>query len=101
VVAGLGLEPVTPDALSDGQHGTIDAMVIEPGHEPMLELACAVRRARPTAAVVCVSIYPPEAEARALEPVAYLIKPFALATLQEAILEAVERARADEQAVLA
>ena len=41
--------------------------------------------------VVCVSIYPPTDDTRALEPVAFLSKPFAIADLERAIDGALAR----------
>jgi len=88
-VRRLGHEVIFPGA----EPGLVDAVIVEPAAAADLALA---RRAQVAsgAAVVCVSIYPTGDEALALEPVAYLMKPFSLLDLERALLSALERGRA-------
>jgi DNA-binding response OmpR family regulator len=82
VVRRLGHEPVVR---RDGQPEpeAIDAGVIEPGDGSGLLVARQLRaRGLP---VVLTSIYPADAEARSLEPAAYLVKPFPLHRLERAL----------------
>lgn len=81
VVRRLGHEPVT-----GRETGPVDAAVIEPGEEDGLRLARELR-ARDVP-VLFTSIYPPEAEVLALEPTAYLVKPFPLYALERALGDA-------------
>ena len=61
----------------------VDAAVIEPGDADGLRLA---RRLREQGVpLLFTSIYPPATEAIALEPVAYLVKPFALYAIERAL----------------
>ena len=82
VVLRLGHEPVvTSEGLPDPEE--IDAGVIEPGDGSGLALARRLRaRGCP---IVLTSIFPAGAEARSLEPVAYLVKPFPLHKLERAL----------------
>ncbi len=66
-----------------------DVLVLEPGADGALELARRLRRRRPDAPIVCVSIFSPTAEQRALEPIAYLRKPFAIGAFECALEAAV------------
>ena len=98
IVSSMGHEAVVPEAAGTGGHPDIDVVVLEPGYTSMIALAHEVRSARPQARFVCVSIYPPSPGALALDPVAYLVKPFSIAALQEAIqaaLVVLARGRAD------
>jgi len=91
VVARLGHEPVRYDGLAPDLR-EVDAAVIEPGEGIGLELSRRLRgRDVP---VVVASIFPPSAELLALEPVAYLIKPFPLYALERALASALEPAAA-------
>ncbi|HEY6960774.1 MAG TPA: hypothetical protein VI408_02675 [Gaiellaceae bacterium] len=80
VVRRLGHEPVhSCDPLESG----VDAAVIEPGEVVGLRLAESLRsRGVP---VLFTSIYPADAEMLALEPAAYLVKPFPLYALERAL----------------
>ena len=91
VVSGLGLEAVPVDGRDASSLPKVDALLLEPGLPGGVELAQRLRERTPGLPIVCVSIYPASPEVIALEPVAYLVKPFALLALQAAIGEAVSR----------
>src|SRR6476620_8045657 len=81
VVRRLGHEPVRHDGALDGADlASFGAAVIEPGDELGLRLARALRATN--VPVLFTSIYPAESEVLALEPVAYLVKPFPLYALE-------------------
>ena len=90
VVARLGHVPVVCEA-TDEEPADVDAAVIEPAELGALPLAERLRSRG--VAVVLTSIFPPEAEALALQPVAYLVKPFPLYALEDALTAALEPAR--------
>jgi DNA-binding response OmpR family regulator len=90
VVTRLGHEPLFYDGLAPEVDG-VDAAVVEPGEGAGLEVAQRIRaRGVP---VVVTSIFPPSAEVLDLEPVAYLVKPFALYALEGALAAALDTAR--------
>ena len=91
VVARLGHEPVVSDAHGDDLTG-VDAAVIDPGEGDGLVLARHLRRKG--VPVVFTSIFPAGPETLDLAPTAYLVKPFALYSLEKALLAAVAPARA-------
>ena len=88
VVGRLGHEAVFPDG-NGGDFLTVDVLVLEPADPRALAAARSFRRERENAPIVCASIYPPSAETRRLEPVAYLMKPFSLGELEAALSLAV------------
>jgi DNA-binding response OmpR family regulator len=90
VVRRLGHEPVISDGSRTQLFG-VDAVVLEPGHEEALGLATWVREHAPSTAIVCASIYPPWGDTEALHPDAYLVKPFPLFRLENALASALER----------
>jgi DNA-binding response OmpR family regulator len=80
VVRRLGHEPVLR---FDGDTAGIDAAVVEPGEGYGLQLA---RRLRAEGVpLLFTSIYPADHDALALEPCAYLVKPFPLYSLEAAL----------------
>ena len=83
VVRRLGHEPVLNGA---GAHLGVDAAVIEPGADGGLELARTLRGQ--SVPVLFTSIYPAENDMLALEPSAYLVKPFPLYALERALEQA-------------
>ena len=90
VVRRLGHEPV-PFVGGDVDHILIDAAVVEPGEAAALRVARGLRgRGVP---VLFTSIYPPDADVLALEPAAYLVKPFPLYALERALQQALEAAQ--------
>ena len=90
IVARLGHESVSYAGAAAHDLADIDVVLLEPAALDGLEAARAARAAS-GAAVVCVSIYPASEEARALDPVTHLMKPFSLLDLERAVLAALER----------
>ena len=82
VVRRLGHEPVLSMA-GEEVHGPVDVAVIEPGEPVGMSLARSLRNQG--VPVLFTSIYPPENEALALAPAAYLVKPFPLYALERAL----------------
>ena len=90
VVRRAGHEPVLPEA--DDSLLDVQAAVIEPGDDQGLVYARRLRAlGRP---VVFTSIFPAERETLELGPVAYFVKPFALAELEQALETALAQAQA-------
>jgi hypothetical protein len=87
IVHRLGHVPLIDDGRPVARWEDVDAVLVEPALEGSLELIVPLVREQ-GAALVCVSIYPPSAEAAALEPVAYLQKPFSLVDLERALVAA-------------
>jgi hypothetical protein len=92
----MGHEPVFPtgrhnDALPDG---AVDVVLLEPADPTALGAAEKLRRRNGALPVVCASIHPGSERAGGLGPVAYLLKPFALSELEQALCLAVESAPA-------
>jgi len=82
VINRLGHEPVVYNGGSEDPLN-VDAAVIEPGEGPGIAVA---RQLRPRGVeVVFISIFPPEPEALELTPSAYLVKPFPLYALENAL----------------
>ena len=95
VVRRLGHEPVRYAGSVD-QIG-IDAAVIEPGDSDGLSVARTLRdRSVP---VLFTSIYPADDDLLAVQPAAYLVKPFPLYALERALSGALEVAAAAVDAV--
>jgi CheY-like chemotaxis protein len=91
VVVRLGHEPV--DALAHAPDGDdVDAVLLEPAHAPSRETVARLRQSRPALPVVCTSIHPPTGDEDDLNPFAYLLKPFALEDLEDAIDRALQSA---------
>jgi len=89
IVSRMGHEPV----LEDAALCEVEAIVLEPAHAPSVERAQAFRVASHGAALICASIDPPNGGTRRLEPVAYLVKPFA----QDKCVAMVERTLAERR----
>jgi DNA-binding response OmpR family regulator len=85
VVRRLGHEPVVVDGVMEPTE-EVDAAVIEPGDGSGLPLARQLYERH--VPVVFASIFPADQELLALDPVSYLIKPFALYELEAALGEA-------------
>lgn len=79
VVERLGHEAVH----YEGAGVDVDAAVIEPGDDDGLRLARSLRAH--DVPLLFTSIYPPATEALALEPAAYLVKPFPLSAIERAL----------------
>jgi len=85
LVKGLGLEPVSFSGVSD-QLDVADAAIVEPGLGEGLTVAKALRaRGVP---LVFASIFPADAETRAMQPAAYLVKPFPRHAMENALSNA-------------
>jgi CheY-like chemotaxis protein len=70
----------------------LDAAIVEPGAADSLALAAEL--AQRGVVLVFASIYPPDDATLALAPAAYLVKPFALSALEQALREALSLAAA-------
>ena len=83
VVRGMGHEPVLYDGLPVAKPHVI---LVEPADPESLEAALRLRRDHPTLPIVCASIYEPtHGHAQHLHAVAYLLKPFGLVELTDAL----------------
>ena len=87
VIARLGHEAVAHDP-NDPDFANVDLALIEPSDPVSFEAAKTLRSLG--IPLIFESIYPPTETARAMQPAAYLIKPFARATLEQAIRDALE-----------
>jgi DNA-binding NarL/FixJ family response regulator len=81
----LGHEPVAPTRVPARVPAALDAVVLEPAWTPALELARRLRERDTNLAVVFESIEPWISEVESLRPLRYLLKPFGLRELEEAI----------------
>ena len=92
VVRRLGHEPATYEEVGGAADlSAFDAAVIEPGEERGLRLARALRSTN--VPVLFTSIYPADRDVLALEPAAYLVKPFTLYALERALVTALASAQ--------
>jgi DNA-binding response OmpR family regulator len=89
VVSRLGHEPVVFGEGGEDDPGEIDAAVLEPVFSEGLAAVLAIRARDRELPLVCASIQPRTTLVAALEPVAFVLKPFRLAELEEAIRAAV------------
>jgi DNA-binding response OmpR family regulator len=93
VAARLGHEPFFPQEGAEAGFDAeaVDVLVIEPADPRALAAAQILRLKREEVPIVCASIHPPSSHTRRLGPVAYIVKPFALGELEQAIQAAVGR----------
>jgi hypothetical protein len=84
IVSRMGHEPVLDDVPLCG----VEAIVVEPAHAPSVERAQAFRAASGDIPLICASIDLPNGGTRRLDPVAHLVKPFALPDFQAALADA-------------
>lgn len=84
VVRRLGHEPIS--YADGGSHGEVDVAIVEPGDPEALRVASGLHAAG--VPLVFTSIFPAEDRALELEPAAYLVKPFALSALEQALRDA-------------
>lgn len=84
VVTRLGHTPVTWSG-GDVDASTIDAAIVEPGEPSGMRLA--TQLAAGGVPVLFTSIYPPDDSTASLHPAAYLVKPFPLYRLADALTE--------------
>ena len=92
VLVRMGHDPVGRHEADDA-----DALLIEPASPHDLALARHVREQRRELPIVCISIEPASEDALALDPAVYLVKPFTLAGLRDAIERALIPAERDLQ----
>ena len=91
VVARLGHETVYAEmAPGDVVDHDVDVLLLEPADPRGLSIAQVLRLRREELPIVCASIYPQTPHSRRLDPVAYLVKPFALGELERALAAAVD-----------
>ena len=88
VVLRAGHEPIEHGGLPEHAPRRVDALLLEPAAPGALALARRLRRDRPGLPVVCLSLAAATPEVLALEPVAFLEKPFALRDVHEALRRA-------------
>jgi CheY-like chemotaxis protein len=84
IVTRLGHEPV----LDDAALGQVEAIVVESAHMPSVERAQAFRAVAGDVPVICASIDFPNGGTKRLQPVAHLVKPFALPDIEAALTHA-------------
>jgi hypothetical protein len=84
IVTRMGHEPVGDDAAIGG----VEAIVLEPAHAPSVERAQAFRAFTGDVPVICASVDLPNGGTRRLQPVAHLVKPFALPEMKAALTQA-------------
>ncbi len=84
----LGHDPVLYAGSWSVPLDDIDVLLVEPGGHG-IDVARELLSRAPQIPIVCSSIYPPNAETDALEPVRYLVKPFPASALDCAIRAAV------------
>jgi DNA-binding response OmpR family regulator len=90
----LGHEAVAHDRGWREELPDVDVLVLEPALTDGIELARALRRDNPDLPVICTCAASPGEDVEELDPVAYLVKPYALADLERALEEAVRQATA-------
>jgi hypothetical protein len=88
VIVRIGHEPVVHDP-ADERIAEVDAAVVDPDGAGLV-IAQRLRARRVPS--VFTSIFPAERDLLALEPVAYLLKPFPLYALEHALTAAVDAA---------
>jgi CheY-like chemotaxis protein len=93
VAARLGHEALALTSLPTDDHPTVDAIVLEPAWIPGLEFARTLRERNPGARIVLESIEPDSEARREFRPVRFLVKPFGLADLEQALASALEPGR--------
>ena len=86
VVRRTGNEPVGQGELTNDD--TPAVMILEPASADGLAAATRLRSRLEGLPIICTSIEPPSRATKALEPVAYLVKPFRLGDLEAAIASA-------------
>ena len=79
----LGHRPIGPREWVGGE--APDLVLLEPASRPGMRLVRGVRRRFPRLPILCVSIDGPTREARDLDPVGHVMKPFRRLQLERAI----------------
>jgi DNA-binding response OmpR family regulator len=85
VVGRLGHEPLVPARLSADGLGPIDAVLLEPAWAPALEFVDGLRERSPHVPIVFETIELTSPARASLRPAVYLVKPFTVRELEEAI----------------
>lgn len=80
-----GHESLDSDTPGASDRSDLEALVVDPAWPSGLACAQQLRRSHPDLPIVCVSIHSPSEDAKALEPVSYLLMPFRLAELEQAV----------------
>ena len=78
----------TPVLASDERQESVDLLLAEPAMQGALQLAVASRAESSSLPIVVVSFLPQPAAWTALEPAAYVLKPFTVPQLEAAIADA-------------
>ena len=86
VVRRTGNEPVGQGELTSDD--APELMILEPASAEGLAMATRLRRRLLDLPIICTSIGPPSAATETLRPAAYLVKPFRLAELENALRSA-------------
>jgi CheY-like chemotaxis protein len=90
VAERLGYEALEYDVSAPPEIVEGDVLVVEPSDPPSLAAAVDVHERVPNVEIVCVSVYSSLPEEVALEPRAFVVKPFRLEELEQALREAIE-----------
>jgi CheY-like chemotaxis protein len=91
IVRRTGHEPVGHGELTDDDAPAV--MILEPASADGLAAAAGLRSRLENLPIICTSVSPPDEQARALHPIAFLVKPFRLGDLERAIALALAPAR--------
>jgi DNA-binding response OmpR family regulator len=86
VVQRVGHDPVGPGELADADD--LGLMILEPAAAEGLAIASRLRYRFEDLPIICTSIRPPSEATETLRPAAYLVKPFRLAELERAVVDA-------------
>ena len=84
----MGHVPVRAELGADAPWDDADAVVVEAACPFSLAAALRVRETRPEIGVVCATVRPDRAAFTALEQMTFLVKPFALSELEDALQRA-------------
>jgi hypothetical protein len=87
IVRRIGHEPIGHGELTEDDDAPA-VMILEPASAVDLAAAARLRRRLESLPIICTSIGPPDEATRDLQPVAYLLKPFHLGDLEDAIASA-------------
>jgi hypothetical protein len=87
VVRGLGHKPILPTGCCD--LAAVDALLVGPDRLGALAMAARLRAHRPDLPIVCASRSGPTREMESLAPMLFLLKPFRLVELTDALEAAV------------
>ena len=91
VVERLGHEAVYPTERSGRVHcEEVDVLLLEPADRDALAVAESLRAQQAWLPIVCASIDPESDRVEYLQPLAYLVKPFGLSDLEQALCAAAE-----------